>query len=663
MSSAMPIHRLFVLAVALAGTAACGGGDRPAETRETANSSATDAPRTAVDRNAYPVFPDADSGADTAIPAAMGGRGFTGEGWETNTDYDLIGDPAARKGGILRHATMTDFPSTLRYSGPNLSVWNARIHEMVYESLLYLHPTTLDYIPGLATHWQVSADRQTFRFRLNPNARWSDGRPVVADDVVASWKLNVDKTLQDPARNLIYSNYDPPVAESKYIVSVRAKTDNWQNFMYFCCGADLGGLFIYPAHVLNGINGAAYIRDYNYKMLPGTGPYAIAEQDVDKGRQIRIKRRSNYWAAGHRRNAGLANFDEIHQNVVRDRNLEFEMFKKGDVDYYFVERAQMWVEELKYPNMTRGLNQRRKIFNHNPQGIAGIGMNTRREPFNDIRVRRALRHLYNRESMIQRLMFNEYVLIDSMFPNSVYENPQNEKIRYDPQRALQLLAEAGWKERDANGRLTRNGQPLTLEVMYAQQASERYFTIFQEDLRRVGITLNLRFTSWETLIKLLNDHSFQMVSIAYTGEIFPTPEANWHSSLADQKNTNNITGYKNARADAIMATYQKTFDFDERAKLLRELDALLSAEHHWIFEWTAPYERVLYWNKFGQPPGFISRIGDYFDLTMMWWFDPARAARLDEAIRNPNVQLGAGGPDDKYWLDFARETQAATGSR
>ena len=88
----------------------------------------------------------------------------------------------------------------------------------------------------------------------------------------------VDKTLQDPARTLIFSNFEPPVAESKYIVSVKAKTENWQNFLYF------SGMFIYPAHVLKNINGEAYIRDYNYKMLPGTGPYMVSEQDVDKGK-------------------------------------------------------------------------------------------------------------------------------------------------------------------------------------------------------------------------------------------------------------------------------------------------------------------------------------------------------------------------------------------
>ena len=379
------------------------------------------------------------------------------------------------------------------------------INAMVYETLLGLHPTTLDYIPALATHWQISPDKMTFRFRIDPNARFSDGTPVTSEDVVATWKLLTDKSLQDPAQTLIYSNFEPPVAESKYIVSVKAKTQNWQNLLYFG-----NSMLILPAHLLKSVNGAAYIRDYNYKMMPGTGPYIITEQDVNKGNSVRIRKRTDYWAEKDRRNVGLNNFATINQQVVRDENLEFERVKRGDLDLFVLTRAQQWVQELNYPSIKRGLNQKRKIFNNNPNGIQGVAMNTRREPYNDVRVRKALRHLFNRELMIQKLAFNEYFPMDSMYLGSVYENPGNEKIKYDPQKALQLLAEAGWKDRDSAGRLTADGQPLTLEIVYGTPGFERYFTVYQEDLRKLGITLNLRLVTWETLVKLLDDQAFQM---------------------------------------------------------------------------------------------------------------------------------------------------------
>ena len=408
-----------IIAIAAFAVAACGdgsgtGGD-PGATPAASNNNAS------LNKDDYPVFPDADAGADPAVPAEQGGKGFTGEGWETDTSFELIGDPRAVKGGVFRQAmTTSDFPATLRFYGPNISLWNLWLHTIVYESLLGLHPTSLEYMPRLATHWQISEDKHTYRFRLDPNARWSDGNPVIAEDVVASWKLAVDKGLQDPARSLVFAKFDQPVAESKYIVSVKTATGSWRDFMNFATQ-----MFIYPAHGLKSVDGAAYIKDFNYKMLPGTGPYAIAEADIDKGKGIKIRRRADYWAAKQRRNIGVNNFDVFDEITVRDRNLEFEMFKKGDLDFYAVNRASMWVQELDYDNIKRGLNQKRKIFNHNPNGLQGFAFNTRREPFNDIRVRKAFRHLFNREQMIEKLIFNEYIPMDTAYPTSPYENPNN----------------------------------------------------------------------------------------------------------------------------------------------------------------------------------------------------------------------------------------------
>ena len=210
----------------------CGGGDMapgsggPSEPAASNNSAS-------ANKDDYPVFPDADAGADPAVSAEQGGKGFTGEGWETNTAFDLIGDPRAVKGGRLRDAT-TDFPTTLRYWGPNVSIWN-------YDAS-HSRPTNFWSVfirqrsstcQALATHWQISPDKRTFRFRIDPNARLSDGEPVTSVDVIASWKLGTDTGLQDPVQNAMFSKFEQPVAESKYIVSVKAKTVDWQNLLYF----------------------------------------------------------------------------------------------------------------------------------------------------------------------------------------------------------------------------------------------------------------------------------------------------------------------------------------------------------------------------------------------------------------------------------------------
>ena len=174
-----------------------------------------------------------------------------------------------------------------------------------------------------------------------------------------------DKTVQDPLRNAMFGKFEQPSAESKYIVAVKSKEPGWVGLYYF------SGMPIYPAHILKDVNGAAYIREWNDKMLPGTGAYFVTPADVDKGKTVRIRRQPKYWAEKYRRNIGTGNFDEIREVTVRDRNLEFEMVKRGDLDYYMVNRAQMWVEELNFDRIQSGVMQKRKVWNHSPQSISG----------------------------------------------------------------------------------------------------------------------------------------------------------------------------------------------------------------------------------------------------------------------------------------------------
>src|SRR6266481_7080917 len=325
-------------------------------TEKSAPSTPADANRNAsLNKNDYAVFPDADAGADPSVPAEQGVKGFKGEGWETNTHFELQGDPHALKGGALR-SHLVDFPGTLRIYGPESnSEFNYGITSMVYETLLGTDPNTLDFIPSLATHWQISPDKMTFRFRINPNARFSDGSPVTADDVVASYDFVMDDTLQAPSERLTFGKLERPVAESKYIVRAKAKQLNWRNFLYF------SGMAILPAHILKTMNGDKYLKDYNFKVLPGSGPYTLREEDVSKGKSISVRRRKDYWAEKARANVGVANFDEQRFAVVRDENLAFEMTKKGDLDYYVVGRAKQWAEEMNFENIQRGLIQQRKV--------------------------------------------------------------------------------------------------------------------------------------------------------------------------------------------------------------------------------------------------------------------------------------------------------------
>ena len=642
------VRSLFLLAAFL--LSACGGGTNREQQPQTSNTSPAGASRgnVSMDKNSYPVFPNVDAGADPAVPAEQGGKGFKGDGWQTNTDFDLIGDPHATKGGTIREYIL-DFPSNLRLFGPESnSALNYMIQSMVYEGMLSVHPSTLEFFPALATHWQVSPDKMTYRYRINPNARWSDGQPVVADDVVATWTFMMDKGLEDPMTALVYGKFEKPVAESKYIVRVKSKELNWRNFLYISAS-----MVILPSHVLKTVTPANYIKEYNFKLLPGTGPYTVSDTDIDKGKSLTIRRRNDYWAEKDRRNVGMNNFDEIRQIVVRDQQLAMEMFKKGDLDIY-TPTAKNWVEDLdNFDRVKRGVIQRRKVYNDTPMGTPGLAFNTRKPPFDDVRLREAMAHLLNRPLIIEKLYYNEYVPVDSYYAGQVYANPNDPKVNYDPQLALKLLGEAGWTQRDAQGRLTKNGQPLNIELLYGSKTFEAAYTTYQEDLRKVGISLNLRLVTSETRYQLVGDRKFDLSEIFWGGLVFPNPETSYASSLADQKSTNNVTGVKSKRIDELLPIYDREFDAQRRIAIIREIDGILANEHHYVLLWASPSQRLAYWNKFGMPEGYLTRQGDASDIPSLWWVDRQQEAALTKAMRE-NGTMAVGQPDVRYWEQYAK---------
>jgi microcin C transport system substrate-binding protein len=637
--------------LSLALIAGCGKSSAPEPGSTTPAAVAPTGP-VSMNKDDYPVFPDADSGADLSVSAEQGGKGFTGKGWETSTDFDLLGDPHAVKGGVFRDY-VPDFPGTLRQLGPDGNTYfnGEVVWPLVYETLLGLD-NHLQYMPSLATHWQISPDKMTFRFRLNPSARFSDGTPVTSEDVIASYDLFVDKTLQDPATRLVFEKLTRPIAEDKYIVRVQSKELNWRNFFYFATG-----LNIFPAHVLKTVNGDKFLKEYNFQMLPGSGPYIIPAADIVKGRSISLRRRNDYWGAKARANVGLNNFDELRFNVVRDDNLVFEMFKKGDLDRYVVIRSpRQWAQDLNFDAVQRGLIQKKKVFNSAPQQRREYVFNMRQPPFDDVRVRKAFILLLNRKEIIEKVMFGEYVPTNSFFAGTIYENPNNPRNEYDPQQALKLLAEAGWNSHDSQGRLVKNGVPLQIEMLYRNKIDEPHLTIYQEALRKVGINLNLRLLTFETEIQLVVDQrKFQMAQLGWGGgPIFPDPENEYRSTLADQNSNNNITGIKDTRLDKIFDDYSKMFDLKDRVRAIQQVDSILTSTFDRVELWSAPSFSVAYWNKFGMPPGIFSRSGDEFQSYNLWWIDPQKNAKLQQAQRDSSIKLPIEPMENKYWIEYAK---------
>ncbi|PID28227.1 MAG: hypothetical protein CR982_04550 [Candidatus Cloacimonadota bacterium] len=587
-------------------------------------------------------------GADPKVSAEMGGAGFEeiaeSLGWETNTDNSSDGSPNAEKGGKFTIA-LNEFPSNYRTVGrlTNTQV-NGLMGSLVYESLLGLDTKTLKYKPSLATHWKIEDDKQTFWFRIDPNARWSDGKPVVAEDILYSWKLYTDEGTLSPSTVQTYSQYEEPEIISKYILKVKAKKLNWRLFLYFT------GLKIYPSHHLKKVDGKGYMEKYNWKMLPGSGAYVLDESNTIKGKKISFRKRSDYWAEKYPSNVGLYNFDQLDIIVIRDEVLTKEKFKKGEIDFYPVIRAQWWVNEFNDKNpvpsfdaLKRGLVKKLKVYNYSPKGHSGIAFNMRKPPFDNIDIRKAFAMLWNIEELREKLFYNEYFKIRSLYPGSIYENKDNPRIDYNPDEANKLLDKAGWKNRDAEGyRINSNGERFELDMMI-NQGTERIFTPYQEDLRAAGIKLNLKISDGNTTFKAINERRFKIHYTGWGGLFFPNPETSLHSKYADVNNTNNITGFKSDRVDEICNEYDKMFDEQKRIEAIREIDKIVTSSVHYADGWYAPYSlRAVYWNKFGMPDHIIGYTGGWSEPISYWWYDKEQAKKLEEAKKDESITFPHG---------------------
>ncbi|MCB0723766.1 MAG: ABC transporter substrate-binding protein [Ignavibacteriae bacterium] len=591
---------------------------------------------------------DVPPGALPDVSAELGGDGFTGEGWITNDSFHTIGNPEAVKGGSIT-LSIPDFPSTLRVVGKDAnSYWNYLIYyQLCYESLLNNDPVTLDFEPMLATHWWISEDKKQFKFRINPDARWADGERVTSADVIATWKLQVDPGILSPYSNILFGSYEEPVAESPYIVSVKTKELNWRQFLYFA------GMPLLPAHVIGNLSGKEYLEKHQFDFIPGTGAYVVDVNDVKKGQSLTVRRRSDYWGADQKWNTGKFNFDYLRFEVISDSRLEFERFKKGDIDFVTltsVTSIDKWFELDKNEDFKRGLILKRDVYNKYPNGPRGICFNMRKPPFDDIRVRKAFAYLFDRAKIVEKLYYGLPALEDSYWPNSVYANPNNPQIRFNFDEAVKLLAEAGWTEKNADGYLVKDGKIFEVELPYGSPELERFLTIYQEDCKKAGIKINLRQVDGSTNFQIGNQRNFEMIVAAWGGLVFPNPESSFGPGTADLPNSTNWAGVKDARIDELCTEYNVTFDQRRRVEIIQEIDAILANMQPYALSWYYPSSRLAFWNKFGFPEGVLSKIDDPTDAIPTYWFnDPVREAAFDDAKANNTLTLPQGDIIVKYW--------------
>jgi len=563
--------------------------------------------------------------------------------------FDYV-NPQAPTGGTLRQAGFGSFDSLNPFINKGVAADNIGL---IYETLTRhsLDEPFTEY-GLLAKQIERAPDNSWVRFYLHPQARFNDGKPVTADDVVFSFET----LMRDgaPQYKSYYADVSKATAESPNRVRFDFKHKGNRELPMI-----LGQLPVLPKHWWAG-------RDFNKGNLDiplGSGPYRIA--DVQAGRSISFERVSDWWGKDLPVNRGFYNFDKLVTDYYRDNTVALEAFKAHQFDFWLETSAKNWATAYDIPAVSSGELRKEEMLNHNPTGMQGFIFNTRRETLQDPRVREALSLLFDFEWANKQLFNGAYSRTSSYFENSemaaqglpseaelkileplrgsipeqVFSQPftlpvtdGSGIIRDQQRRAYDLLTEAGWKIQD-DRMLDAKGQPVKLEFLLAQTEFERVLLPYKRNLNDLGIDLEIRRVDISQYINRLRSRDFDMLVSGFGQSSSPGNEQReyWHSSSADNPGSRNLIGLRDPAIDTLVDGLIKADSRDSLINHARALDRVLLAGHYVVPNWHIKTWRLAYWNNIEHPT-----VTPLYDFALMtWWSTVATTAQTEPSDTTP----------------------------
>jgi microcin C transport system substrate-binding protein len=569
--------------------------------------------------------------------------------WETNNEDPPIGSPQALRGGTLNES-IGQYPLTFRLVGPNsndaFAGWN-RLFTMNF-GLVSRHPVTDRFIPKMATHWSVQDDQRTIYFKLDRDARFSDGRPVTAKDYVFTWQMMLSPHIVDPFYKSYAERYYQSVdAIDEHTLRVVGTRPSWRPL------SDYAGLWPTPSHVT--VLDADWVKRTTNEPQVAVGPYVVSE--TVRGESVTLQRVPNWWGDGKRYFQGMFNFDRIHLRVIpSERRLDY--LRRGELDMMNENTARSWNEEYTFPAVRNGWLRRARVMVDTPSGVSGLHMNLEAPIFRNKDFRKAMQYLFNFERLNQNLMFNEYFRQTSFFEGTEYANPTLQPYGFDPAKAREHLALAGYR-RPAElraqtwlGRLgnalrglafTRTdtddvlvndrGEKASFTVIYGSKGLERHLTVMQQEFRRAGVDMRLRLLEPGTAFERGLERKYEMTMTNRTAGFYPEPRQYLHTEFRKTTNNNNIWGFGSEEVDGLIRTYEADLDPAARLKAMHRIDQIVHEEAFYIPFWSAPYIRVVYWDYVRFPEFYLPKRTEQLTDYLVYWIDPKRRSELAEAMR------------------------------
>ena len=563
--------------------------------------------------------------------------------------FDYTSDKAL-KGGTLRKGLQDNFDSLNGFiskgtPGDKLG--------LIYDALTVPSADEAFSQYGLlAEKIELPDDRSWVIYHLRKNAKFHDGEPVKASDVVFTFNLLIEQG--SPLYRAYYNGVEKVEALSSHKVKFRFKDGVNRKLPL-----TVGQLAILPEHYWR-------TRDFSASSLEpplGSGPYQIIAADA--GRTIVFERVKDYWGENLAVNRGINNFDTIQIDYYKDGVVVLEALKANRYDFRNENISKQWATSYDSPAIRQGLLKKAVIEHNNPTGMQCFLINQRLGKFQDPRVRQALNLAFDYEWSNKNLFYGLYQRNNSFFTNSElassglpkgreleilqslrgnipesvfttpYTNPTTDgsgNNRNNLRKAAKLLKQAGWVVKDNQLVYPETGEVFTIEMIITSPAFERIVNPYAKNLKRLGINMTVKLVEISQYINRMRKFDYEMVTHVISQSLSPGNEQLdlWHSSFADREGSRNYLGIKNKAIDKLVDLVITSPDREELVLRTRALDRVLLHNHLVVPQFHSGAHRIAYWDKFGKPEQAPKYDPRYKIGLMTWWIDPAK----EQALKN-----------------------------
>jgi microcin C transport system substrate-binding protein len=548
------------------------------------------------------------------------------------------GSPRAKQGGTF-HSFIDEFPSTFRTVGPN-SNGSARSLFLTTPSLVEINGETKQFLPALATHWAYAADGKTMYFKLNEKAKWSDGNPVTADDYVFMVRMMKSPDIQDPYSNDYFTTQIVDVKKlGPWLISVTANAPMGQDDLLYNLSISPR-----PSKFYGGSIPQDWVDAYQWKVEPTAGPYALASFEKDES--LTFKKVKDWWGYTYDYNKYRFNLDTVVYKVITGGDeVVKNYFYKAQLDQFAMVRPPVWAAESVAEAVKKGYVGLQWFYFVPSQGLTGIVLNTKAPIFADVNVRRGLYYAVNVQKMIDTALRGEYtrmhnIGVGHVFAGVNFDDDTIRKPAFDPAKAAELFAKAGYTARGTDGILKdAKGNRLSFELLYQSSSQTDRIAVLREEARKCGLEINLKLQQ-QGLFEAVLEKKYEAWWGGMSSSLQPDYWQYFHSDNADQTQTNNFWGYANPEMDKLLDAFRAEGDLKKKAALDQKIQALVDRDALVIPNYYVPFYRGGSW-KWIQYPSWLGMKYDegyyavfesgYGSPMGYQWFDPAIKKEVTDA--------------------------------